>query len=135
MKYRLIGVTLLVLALFSSWLNYRIWQARMCKAEVINILSLSHFDHKQKRRITLGELLQHGDIQLRACYLTGGIELSWQFKSKIKAKYTSSIKLVDKAPTILYFKSDRRIYSWATSSKPLRWIPMAFPQIKNLIEN
>lgn len=134
MKYSFIGVILLVLALLSISLSYRIWQAQICKDEVINILSLPHFDQSQKRRITLGELLQHGDIQLRACYLTGGVELSWQSKSKFKTKYTSPIKLVDKAPTILYFKSDRRIYSWASSSKPLNWIPMAFPQIKDLIE-
>ena len=125
---------LLVLTLLSISLSYRIWQAQMCQTEVLNILSLSHFDHKLSRKVTLGELLQFGEIKLRACYYTGGIELSWQSKSKLKTKYISSIKLVDKAPTILYFKSDRRIYSWASSSKPLNWIPIAFPQIKDLIE-
>ena len=133
MKVRLIGVLNLGLALLSILLSYRLLQAQMCKAEILNILSL-HYTDNLSRKVTLGELLEHGDIKLKSCCLDGGIELIWQSKPKMKTKSTPSIKLVDKAPTILYFKSDRRIYSWASSSKPLSWIPIAFPQIKDSVE-
>ena len=134
MRFTLVSLLALVLFFISAWVSYRTWQTQRCRAQTLDLLSVSHYDEVLNRRVTLGEILQKGELTLKSCRYMGGVELIWQSESLAISKLAEPIKLVDKAPIILYFKVYSKLYSWALGTSQLEFMPIALPQIKSLIE-
>ena len=134
MRFSLVSLFALALLFKSVWVSYRTWQTQRCRAQTLDLFSVSHYNEVLNRRVTLGEILQGGELTLKSCRYIGGIELIWQSDSPVRSKFVQPIKLVDKAPIILYFKVHSKLYSWASGASQLEFMPIALPQIKSLIE-
>ncbi len=134
MKLRTTTSLLVFLACYSLWVTYSTWRSIHCHEQVLDLLSVSVYDQKMKRKLSLGELLQSGTLDLVTCHFDHEIEVSWQAKASQEASLDQQIKLVDKVSLILYFKTDHKIYSWATGPRPLSWKPISLSQIKSLVE-
>ena len=134
MRFSTANLFTLTMLSLSIWVSYRVWQTQRCRTLTLDLLSLSYYDETLSRRISLGELLQQGELTLKSCCFMSGVEFIWQSKSLATSKLTKPIKLVDKVPIILYFRVNSKLYSWALSAPQLHFMPIAFPQIKSLIE-
>ena len=134
MKLRITTALLVFLACDSLWVTYYTWRSTQCHEQMLDLLSISAYDQKMKQKISLGELLQAGRLNLVACHLSGNIVVSWQAKASQEASLDQQIKLVDKAPLILYFKTNHKLYSWAIGPRSLSWKPISLSQIKSLVE-